>query len=330
MMTGCSNVATSELGMARVVTVFGGSGFIGRYVVRRLARAGARVNVVVRDVERAKFLKPMGDVGQIALMGGSIADRKLVEAALAEADAAVNLVGILYQRGRQRFESVHHQGARMVAEAASAAGVGRLVQVSALGADPGSPALYARSKAAGEAAVKAAFPDATIMRPSVVFGPEDSFFNRFAAIARIAPALPLIGGGRTRFQPVYVDDVAGAIVSALDHPEAPGKTYELGGPRVYAFKQLMELMLAEIGRKRLLVPLPFWAALLKASVLQLLPVPPLTRDQVRLLMRDNVVQPGALGLAELGIQPMAAELILPTYLRRFRAQPRLTLGGRPA
>jgi NADH dehydrogenase len=316
--------------MARVVTVFGGSGFIGRYVVRRLARAGARINVIVRDVEGAKFLKPMGDVGQIALMRGSIADRKLVEAALIESDSAVNLVGILYPRGRQRFETIHHEGARTVAEAAAACGVGRLVQVSALGADPLSPSLYARTKAEGEAAVRKAFPDATIIRPSIVFGREDSFFNKFAGIARMAPALPLIGGGRTRFQPVYVDDVACAIVTALDDAAAPGRTYELGGPRIYSFRQLMELMLAEIGRKRLLVPVPFWAARLKASLLQLLPVPPLTVDQVRLLERDSVVSPGVPGLKDLGVDPVAAELILPTYLRRFRAQPRLDLGGRLA
>jgi uncharacterized protein YbjT (DUF2867 family) len=168
------------------------------------------------------------------------------------------------------------------------------------------------------------------MRPSIVFGTEDSFFNRFAAIARVAPAIPLIGGGRTRFQPVYVDDVARAIVAALDHPAAPGKTYELGGPRVYSFRELMELMLAEIGRKRLLIPVPFWYASLWGMVLELLPVPPLTRDQVRLLRRDTVVTPGAAGLRDLGIDPVAAELILPTYLRRFRAQPRFDLDGRLA
>ncbi len=316
--------------MARVVTVFGGSGFIGRYVVRRLACAGARVNVVVRDVEGAKFLKPMGDVGQIALMRGSVADPASVGLAVAGADSVVNLVGILYERGRQRFEALHHQGARRIAEAARAAGVARLVQVSAIGAEPGSTPLYARTKAEGEAAVRAVFAEATILRPSIVFGPEDDFFNRFAAMARLLPALPLIGGGRTRFQPVYVDDVARAIVDALDAPGAAGKTYELGGPRIYSFRELMQLMLREIGRKRLLVPVPFWAARIQAAFLELLPVPPLTRDQVRMLERDTVVAPGALGLAELGIQPTAAELILPTYLSRFRPRGRLDLGSRLA
>ncbi|MBI1776077.1 MAG: complex I NDUFA9 subunit family protein [Proteobacteria bacterium] len=316
--------------MARVVTVFGGSGFIGRYVVRRLARAGARVNVVVRDVEAAKFLKTMGDVGQIALMRGSVTDSTLSRRAVVGSDSVINLVGILYQRGRRTFEAIHHQGAGNVAAASRAAGVQRLLQVSAIGADPGSAARYASSKAAGEAAVRSAFAEATIIRPSIVFGPEDAFFNRFAAMARMMPALPLIGGGRTRFQPVYVDDIAHAIVAALDEPGTYGKTYELGGPRIYSFKELMELILAEIGRKRLLAPVPFWLARLEAAFLEVLPVPPLTRDQVRLLERDNVVSPGAIGFEAFQIQPTAAEVILPTYLRRFRATRRLDPSGRPA
>src|SRR5258708_2151813 len=245
--------------MARVVMVFGGSGFIGRYVVRRLACAGARVNVVVRDVEGAKFLKPMGDVGQIALMRGSVADPASVGLAVAGADSVVNLVGILYERGRQRFEALHHQGARRIAEAARAAGVARLVQVSAIGAEPGCTPLYARTKAEGEAAVRAVFAEATILRPSIVFGPEDDFFNRFAAMARLLPALPLIGGGRTRFQPVYVDDVARAIVDALDAPGAAGKTYELGGPRIYSFRELIQVVPRVIRRQGLLVPVAFLA-----------------------------------------------------------------------
>jgi uncharacterized protein YbjT (DUF2867 family) len=304
--------------MARLATVFGGSGFVGRYVVRQLAREGWRVNVAVRDAERAKFLKPMGDVGQVTPMAVSLRDPAAVAAAVAGAEAVVNLVGILYEGGAQSFEAIHHQGARTVAEAAAKAGVGRLVHVSAIGADPASPSLYARTKAAGEAAVRAARPDATILRPSLVFGPEDGFFNRFAGLARVLPALPLFGGGRTRFQPVYVGDVAEAVVRSLADPKTAGKTYELGGPTIYTFRQLMELMLKEIRRRRCLVSIPFPIARLEARVLQVLPVPPLTVDQVRLLERDNVVAPGTPGLPELGIAPTPVETVIPSYLDRFR------------
>lgn len=304
--------------MARSVTVFGGSGFIGRYVVRRLAQEGLRVNVAVRDAERAKFLKPMGDVGQVTPMAVSLRDRDAVAAAVAGAEAVVNLVGVLYESGRQTFDTVHHEGARIVAEAATRAGAARFVHVSAIGADPSAPALYARSKAAGEAAVKAAFSAATIIRPSLVFGPEDGFFNRFAGLARVLPALPLFGGGGTRFQPVYVGDVAEAIAHALADPAAAGKTYELGGPTIYTFRQLMELMLKEIRRKRCLVSVPFGVARLEARFLEMLPVPPLTVDQVRLLERDNVATVGMPGLKELGVTPTPLEAIIPTYLDRFR------------
>lgn len=304
--------------MARLVTVFGGSGFIGRYIVRLLAQDGWRVNVAVRDAERAKFLKPMGDVGQVTPMAVSLRDPASVAAAVAGADAVVNLVGILYESGRQTFEAVHHQGARTVAEAAAKAGVTRLVQISAIGADPASPSLYARTKAAGEAAVRGAFPAATLLRPSLVFGPEDGFFNRFAGLARVMPALPLFGGGKTRFQPVYVGDVAEAVKRVLAAPESAGKTYELGGPTIYTFRQLIELMLKEIRRKRCLISVPFGIAKLEARFLQVLPVPPLTVDQVRLLERDNVVTVGAPGLIELGIKPTPVEAVIPSYLNRFR------------
>ena len=213
---------------------------------------------------------------------------------------------------------MHAGGAQTVAEAAAAAGVEHLVQVSAIGVDLHAAADYARSKAAGEAAVKTAFPSATIVRPSIIFGPEDDFFNRFAAMARLSPALPLIGGGSTRFEPVYVGDVAEAIAKCLVDPACAGKTYELGGPRVYTFKELLQLLLREIRRRRLLVPLPFALAEAQARFLELLPVPPLTRDQVRMLRRDNVVSEGALTLADLGIAPTAVEVILPTYLDRYR------------
>ncbi len=302
----------------RVVTVFGGSGFIGRHLVGRLAKQDWIVRVAVRRPSRAGFLKPMGEVGQIAPLRAPVRDPIAVEAALEGADAAINLVGILYERGKQTFAGVHARGAQTVADAAAAAGVERLVQVSAIGADLHAAADYARSKGAGEAAVKAAFPSATILRPSIVFGPEDDFFNRFAAMARLSPALPLIGGGSTRFEPVYVGDVAQAIAKCVADPACAGKTYELGGPRIYTFKELLQLLLSEIRRRRLLVPLPFALAEVQARFLELLPVPPLTRDQLRMLRSDNVVSEGALTLADLGIAPTAAEVILPTYLDRYR------------
>ena len=313
-----------------LVTVFGGSGFLGRHLVRRLAATGARVTVAVRNPESALFLKPMGDVGQITPVGADVRDGPAVTAAVQGADWVINLVGVLYETKRQSFGAIHAQGAERIAKAAKAAGAKRLVHVSAIGADRHSSAAYARSKAAGEAAVMAAYPAATILRPSVIFGPEDAFFNRFAAMARLSMALPLFGGGETRFQPVYVGDVADAVVEALTDEGTAGTTYELGGPRVYSFRQLMELILAEIGRKRILLPLPFFVADAMGSVaeamvavLQSLPLPfevapPLTRDQAKLLRADNVVSEDAPGLADLGIAPTACEIILPTYLDRFR------------
>ena len=301
-----------------LAVVFGGTGFIGRHLVQRLARAGARVRVVARDPEAGMFLKPMGDPGQVVLSRANLLDAASVADAAAGADIVVNLVGILYESGPCTFAAIHVDGARYVAEAAKAAGAKRLVQVSAIGASNRSPALYARSKAAGEAAAGKAFPGATIVRPSIVFGPEDDFFNRFAAMARLAPALPLLGGGRTRFQLVYVGDVAEAIMRILGDAETAGKTYELGGPRVYTFREALEIVLRETGRKRLLVPLPFWAANLQARMLELLPKPLLTRDQVKMLRRDNVVGRKALGLADLGIAPTAVEAVVPAYLVRYR------------
>lgn len=305
--------------MARgLVTVFGGSGFIGRYVVQRLASAGWQVRVAVRRPDEALFLKTAGDVGQVTPVAANIRDDRSVATAVIGADAVVNLVGILFQSGRQQFAAIHTEGAGRVAAAAKAAGVKRLVQISAIGADPTSAAAYARTKAAGEEAVKAAFPSATILRPSIVFGPEDDFFNRFARLAMVSPVLPLIGGGHTKFQPVYVADVAAAVATVLDDAGTSAKTFELGGPQSYSFRALMSLLLKEIGRRRALVPLPFALASLQACVLQLLPVPPLTVDQVRLLKRDNVVSPGALGFKDLGLAPTAVETILPTYLDKFR------------
>jgi uncharacterized protein YbjT (DUF2867 family) len=302
----------------RRVAVIGASGFIGRYVVKRLAARGAVIAAVVRNVEAALFLQPMGDVGQIARFSASILDETRLAAAIAGSDAVVNLVGILHESGGQRFEATHREGAARLGSLARAAGVKHLVHISAIGADPASPSAYARSKAEGEQNLRAAFPEAVILRPSVVFGPEDDFFNRFATLAQLLPALPLIGGGKTRFQPVYVGDVADAVVAALDDPAATGRTYELGGPRIYTFRTLMELVLAETRRKCLLLPLPWTLASLQASFLEWLPTPPLTRDQVKLLKHDNVVSPGALTLKDLGIEPTAVEAIVPSYLDRYR------------
>ncbi|MGH7098760.1 MAG: complex I NDUFA9 subunit family protein [Stellaceae bacterium] len=302
----------------RRAAVLGGSGFIGRYIVKRLAAQGVVVTVGCRHAEEARFLQPMGNVGQIAVINLSIGDEALLPDFLAGNDALVNCAGILYERGAQRFDLVHHSGPARLARLAREAGVERLVHLSALGADPRSPSAYARSKAAGEQAVRDAFPTASILRPSVVFGPEDQFFNRLAMMAMIAPALPLIGGGHTRFQPVYVGDVAEAAIRALSEPAAAGRTYELGGPKVYTFRELVELLLAEVRRRRLLIDLPFGLAEFQARLLSLLPAPPLTPDQVELLKRDNIVSAGAMTFETLGIAPTPLEAILPTYLDRFR------------
>jgi uncharacterized protein YbjT (DUF2867 family) len=301
------------------IAVLGGSGFIGRYVVKRLAGRGEVLAVGGRHAADAKFLKLTGDVGQVGLLNIAIDDDAVLPAFLAGKDALINCVGILYERGAQKFDIVHHSAPAKLARLAREAGIERLVHLSAIGADPRSTSAYARSKAAGEQAVRDAFPTATILRPSIVFGPEDDFFNRFAAMATVSPFLPLIGGGETRFQPVYVGDVADAVIRALDDPAAAGRTYELGGPKVYTFRALMELMLQEIKRHRRFVGVPFGLASLQARLLSLLPIaPPLTPDQVEMLKRDNIVSSGALTLQTLGIDPVGLEAILPTYLDRFR------------
>ena len=308
--------------MAGVVTVFGGSGFVGRAIVRLLARQGWRIRVAVRRPSEARELQPLGDVGQIAVLGVKVQDEALVKMAVGGADAVISLAGILYESGAQSFQAVHVDGPGNIAKAAAAAGVKALVHLSAIGADSASESAYARSKAAGEAAVLAAFPKASILRPSIVFGPEDSFFNRFAVMTQLCPVVPLIGGGDTKFQPVYVGDVAQAALVCLEEPGCQGHVYELGGPDVHSFKELMAMMLAETRRKRCLVSVPYGLAELQARFLELLPVPPLTRDQVKLLKVDNVVSPDALGLADLGITPTALEAVLPTYLDCYR------IGGR--
>ncbi|HET8995417.1 MAG TPA: complex I NDUFA9 subunit family protein [Acetobacteraceae bacterium] len=300
-----------------VAAVFGGSGFIGRYVVKRLAQRGFIVRAAMRDTEAGRFLKPMGAVGQIVPLYASVTNDAAVHRVVEGASLVVNLVGILSESRKGEFQHVHAEGAGRVARLAAAAGVQRMVHVSAIGADPASPSEYGRSKAAGEQAVHAAFPGATIMRPSIVFGQEDQFFNRFGAMARLLPCMPVIAG-QTRLQPVYVADVADAIMAALGRADAAGVTYELGGPRVWTMRELLAYVLKETGRRRRLIELPMGLARLQASLMELLPGKPLTRDQLLMLARDNVVAEGMPGLPELGIVPSPVELIVPAYLRRFQ------------
>ncbi|MFC3071695.1 complex I NDUFA9 subunit family protein [Shinella pollutisoli] len=318
-----------------LVTVFGGSGFVGRHVVRALARRGYRIRVAVRRPDLAFFLQPIGGVGQISFVQANLRYRNSVDRAVAGSDHVVNCVGILFESGRNSFDAVQDFGARAVAEAARAAGA-TLTHVSAIGADESSASAYARTKGRAEAAVLRTLPDATILRPSVIFGPEDGFFNKFAAMSRFAPALPLIGGGETRFQPVYVADVAEAVARAVDGTIARGRVYELGGPEVMTFRQCLELMLRIVDRKRPLVSLPFGIASLIGSAASLIPFvkPPLTADQVTLLRSDNVVSEAAKAegrtLEGIGIQPVLAEAILPSYLVRYRPQGQFTRTGKAA
>jgi len=305
-----------------LVTVYGGSGFLGRHVVRALAKRHYRIRAAVRRPELANFLQPLGRVGQIHTVQANLRYSPSVDAAARDAQVLINLVGILAEAGHQRFDSVHAFGAEQVALAANAHG-SRLVHVSAIGADENSLSVYARTKATAERLVRTAQPKAVILRPSILFGPEDDFFNRIAAMARMSPVLPLIGGGKTRFQPVFVGDVATAIADAVDGKLDAGTIYELGGPDVRTFKQLIQFVLATIERKRLLVQLPFFAAKLKAMVLQFMPPPlKLTPDQVELLRVDNVVSDAANAegrtLQGIGIEPEPIEAIVSSYLWRFR------------
>jgi uncharacterized protein YbjT (DUF2867 family) len=306
----------------KVATVFGGSGFLGRYIVKRLAADGYVVRVAVRDPEAALFLKPMGAVGQVVPLYANLGEPATIGRAVEQADIAVNLVGILSEAHSGDFERVHAVGAGLVAEAASRAGVGRLVHVSAIGASTDSPSLYAASKGRGEAAVRAAFPTATILRPSIVFGPEDGFFNRFARMAQALPVMPVICGD-SRFQPVYVGDVADAANGVLTRTEAPGPLYELGGPEVVSFRDLLRYVLAVTQRRRPLIEIPYGIARLQAALAERLPSRPFTRDQLLLLRSDNIVSPQAAGFAALGLMPTSYEMVVPSYLRRYRA------GGTP-
>lgn len=314
--------------MHGLVTVFGGSGFVGVQVVRALARSGARIRVAVRRPGRGYKLRMLGDVGQIEVVQANIRNEASVERALVGAEACVNLVSTLFNSGPQTYQALNVDGARIVATAAAKAGARRFVQVSAIGADANSASDYARTKAEGEAAVREAFPRAVVVRPSIVFGPEDDFFNRFASLATMSPVLPLVGGGETKFQPVFVGDVGDAIAQAAVDEDHAGKTFEIAGPAVYSFRELMEIVMRETQRKRVLLPLPFPIAGLIGRIgdvqaaargaIGLIPRPMITSDQVELLKADNVADPALPGLTELGVQATALEPIVPTYLYRFR------------
>lgn len=307
-----------------LIVVFGGAGFVGKQVVRSLVKRGMRVRVPMRRPHLGQDLRVLGDVGQVQLVQANVRFPDSVAAALEGADGVVNCVAVLSERGPQSFEGVIAEGARTIAQAAKAEGVTRFVQISAIGASE-KGARYAEAKFAAEQAVRAAIPEAVILRPSLIFGPEDSFFNRFADMAKFAPALPLIGGGKTKFQPVYVGDVAEAVANALERVDVQGRTFELGGPRVYSFKELMQFITREIDRPRFLAPLPFFAAQPLGMLIdwgfKLLPfgAPPLTSDQVTLLKKDNVVAADAQTFADLGIAELeSVESVVPTYLWRFR------------
>jgi NADH dehydrogenase len=300
-----------------LVTVFGGAGFIGRHIVQRLAAAGHSIRIAGRDTERAARLCTMGGVGQITPVASSVTDEVSSARAVAGADIVINLVGILFESRAGDFQRIQAEGAGRVARLAAAAGAKQFLHLSAIGADASSPSLYAQTKAAGEAAVLAAFPGAIILRPSVVFGPDDQFFNRFAGLAAMLPFMPVVAGD-TRFQPVYVGDVADAAMAALSDPSAAGKVFELGGPRVMSMRQVLRYILDVTGRRRPMIALPEGFVRLQARLGELLPTPPLTRDQLILLGKDNVVSPNASGFQALGIEPKAVEAIVPAYLARFR------------
>ena len=307
---------------SKLVTIFGGSGFLGRHITRALARQGHRIRVAVRRPDLAGHVQPLGTPGQIMPVQANLRYPESVEAACAGADVVINLVGVLYSSGAQTFSALHAHGARVVARAARNAGVAQFIQMSAIGSDEASESEYARTKAEGEAVAREEFPGAAIIRPSIVFGPEDNFFNQFAAMARFSPVLPLIGGGETRFQPVFVGDVAAAVAKLVATGEPSGKTWEFGGPAQKSFRELLAYVLEVTGRKRLLIPVPFGIARIMGTVLGMLPSPLLTADQVDLLKTDNVVSQAAVAegrtLQGLGIEPEPVEAIVPGYLYRYR------------
>ena len=306
------------IGAPPVVVIFGGTGFLGRHLVRHLAAQGYVVRVVSRQAARADYLKTMGNPGQIVLMSADLTRPESIAPVLSGATAVVNLVGVLFESGRQQFPSLHAQAPEQLAKLARAAGIKQFVHISALGVERAVNSKYARTKSMGEKAVRSAFPEATILRPSVIFGPEDNFFNQFARLATFSPMLPLIGGGKSKFQTVFVGDVAQAVGVALSDPDTAGKTYELGGPATMTLKEIYEYILKHTNRRACLLPVPFELAAMLALGTEWLPHPPMTRDQVRLLEMDNVVQEGALTLADLGIQPTHPDDVVPDYLARFR------------
>ncbi len=297
------------------MTIFGASGFIGRHFVQRVAQTGAVIRVPTRDLEKALILKPMGGPGQIAPVLCAMHSEASVAEAIGKADTVVNMIGSLYEKGRDSFQAVHVEEAARVARAARACGAKRFIHISSLAADKNCASAYGRSKAAGEDAVRAIFPEATIVRPSLVIGAEDQFFSLFAKMAKISPYLPLIGGGATQFQPVYVGDVAEAMMRVLQTPGAQGKTYALGGPQIYTFRRLMEMMLDAMRLQRRLVTVPWGIAQMLGTVMELLPCPPLTRDQVELLKTDCLVCPGkdVHTLGDLGVTPTPIETVLPVF-----------------
>jgi uncharacterized protein YbjT (DUF2867 family) len=302
----------------KIITIVGGTGFLGRYIVRRLAKAGYTLRVISRHPDAALYLKTAGDVGQVVLMGGDIARPETIAGKLEGSFAVINLVGILYETGAQTFNAVQAQGAEKLAQMARAALADRFIHVSALAIEKGAGSKYARTKIIGENAVLAAFPDATILRPSIIFGPEDNFINQFARMSAISPVLPLIGGGKNRFQPVYVDDVARAVEVCLTDNSAKGQTYELGGPETYTFREILQYILDLTGRRRKLVNVPFSAASTLGSFAEMLPRPLITRDQVKLLKADNVVSPESKHFDHLGIKPVGLEAVVPEYLSRHK------------
>lgn len=300
-----------------VATVFGGSGFLGRYVVKRLAAAGYITRIAVRDPEGAMFLRPMGRVAQIVPLFADLRQEATIQRAVEGSALVVNLVGILAERRPGDFNRMHAEGAGRIARLATAAGVSNMVHVSAIGADPASASLYGKSKAAGEAAVLAAFPATSILRPSLVFGQEDQFFNRFAAMAQVLPFMPVIAG-ETKMQPVYVGDVADAVMAALTGADTHGQTYELGGPRVLTFREILAYILSVTRRKRPMINIPMGLARFQASIAERIPTKPFTRDQLLMLSKDNIVSSGAKTLADLGVAPTPLELIVPEYIERYR------------
>ncbi|KKJ77956.1 3-beta hydroxysteroid dehydrogenase [Kiloniella litopenaei] len=303
---------------SKIVTVFGGTGFVGRYVVARLAKAGWHVRIAVRDRTQSSFLSCCGDVGSVTSVYVDVTNKDALAQVISGSAAVVNLIGILFEGGRQRFDNLHSVLPGMLAEISQKNEVSAFVQISAIGADVSSPSAYGRSKGEGEAAVLKSFPSASVLRPSIVFGPEDDFFNRFARMAAVSPFLPLVGGGVAKFQPVYVGDVAEAVFRSVERPEEyGGKIYELGGPRVLSFRDCLDLLQKYTGCSRSYLALPFPVAYVQALFMELLPQPPLTRDQLKMLKKDNVVASTALGFDEFNISPVDVEVVLPTYLKMY-------------